>query len=117
MQFDKFTNALQNAVQQAQTLAVTRDHTAIEPIHLLSVLLNEPSNANVYEQAGANLSQLKTDVQQSLNNQAVIGTPTCDVNLSPNTAKILNLAERHAQKAGADFDQAVQTYEKTQYYV
>ena len=103
MQFDKFTNALQNAVQQAQTLAVTRDHTAIEPIHLLSVLLNEPSNANVYEQAGANLNQLKTDVQQALNNQAVIGTPTGDVNLSPNTAKILNLAERHAQKAGDQF--------------
>lgn len=103
MQFDKFTNALQNAVKQAQTLAVTRDHTAIEPIHLLSVLLNEPSNANVYEQAGANLSQLKTDVQQSLNNQAVIGTPTGDVNLSPNTVKILNLAERHAQKAGDQF--------------
>ena len=103
MQFDKFTNALQNALQQAQTLAVTRDHTAIEPIHLLSVLLNEPSNANVYEQAGANLNQLKTDVQQSLNNQAVIGTPTGEVNLSPNTAKILNLAERHAQKAGDQF--------------
>ena len=103
MQFDKFTNALQHAVQQAQTLAVTRDHTAIEPIHLLSVLLNEPSNANVYEQAGANLNQLKTDVQQSLNNQAVIGTPTGDVNLSPNTVKILNLAERHAQKAGDQF--------------
>lgn len=103
MQFDKFTNALQSAVQQAQTLAVTRDHTAIEPIHLLSVLLNEPSNANVYEQAGANLNQLKTDVQQSLNNQAVIGTPTGDVNLSPNTVKILNLAERHAQKAGDQF--------------
>ena len=103
MQFDRFTNALQNAVQQAQTLAVTRDHTAIEPIHLLSVLLNEPSNANVYEQAGANLNQLKTDVQQALNNQAVIGTPTGEVNLSPNTVKVLNLAERHAQKAGDQF--------------
>ena len=42
-------------------------------------------------------------MQQSLNNQAVIGTPTGDVNLSPNTAKILNLAERHAQKAGDQF--------------
>ena len=103
MQFDKFTNALQHAVQQAQTLAVTRDHTAIEPIHLLSVLLNEPSNANVYEQAGANLNQLKNEVQKSLNNQAVIGTPTGDVNLSPNTDKNLNLAERHAQKAGDQF--------------
>ncbi|MFO1382428.1 MAG: Clp protease N-terminal domain-containing protein [Moraxella sp.] len=42
-------------------------------------------------------------MQQSLNNQAVIGTPTGDVNLSPNTVKILNLAERHAQKAGDQF--------------
>ena len=42
-------------------------------------------------------------MQQSRNNQAVIGTPTGDVNLSPNTAKILNLAERHAQKAGDQF--------------
>ena len=57
----------------------------------------------MYEQAGANLNQLKTEVQQSLNNQAVIGTPTGDVNLSPNTVKILNLAERHAQKAGDQF--------------
>ncbi len=103
MQFDKFTNALQSALQQAQTLAVTRDHTAIEPIHLLSILLDEPSNANIFEQAGANLTTLKTQVQQSLANQAVIGTPTGEVSLSPNSVKVLNLAERHAQKAGDQF--------------
>lgn len=103
MQFDKFTHALQSALQQAQTLAVTRDHTAIEPIHLLSILLDEPSNANIFEQAGANLTTLKTQVQQSLANQAVIGTPTGEVSLSPNSVKVLNLAERHAQKAGDQF--------------
>ena len=103
MQFDKFTHALQSALQQAQTLAVTRDHTAIEPIHLLSILLDEPSNANIFEQAGANLTTLKTQVQQSLVNQAVIGTPTGEVSLSPNSVKVLNLAERHAQKAGDQF--------------
>ena len=103
MQFDKFTHALQSALQQAQTLAVTRDHTAIEPIHLLSTLLDELSNANIFEQAGANLTTLKTQVQQSLANQAVIGTPTGEVSLSPNSVKVLNLAERHAQKAGDQF--------------
>ena len=103
MQFDKFTHALQSALQQAQTLAVTHDHTAIEPIHLLSILLDEPSNANIFEQAGANLTTLKTQVQQSLANQAVIGTPTGEVSLSPNSVKVLNLAERHAQKAGDQF--------------
>ena len=103
MQFDKFTNALQSAVQQAQSLAVGRDNTAIEPVHLLSVLLNDDSNINIYEQAGANVATLRAEVQKSLDSQAVIGTPTGDVNLSQNTVKILNLAERHAQKAGDQF--------------
>ncbi|MFW2177244.1 MULTISPECIES: ATP-dependent chaperone ClpB [unclassified Moraxella] len=103
MQFDKFTNALQSAVQQAQSLAVGRDNTSIEPIHLLSILLGDESNANIYEQAGANLATLKTEVQKSLDSQAVIGTPTGEVNLSPNSVKVLNLAERHAQKAGDNF--------------
>lgn len=103
MQFDKFTNALQSAVQQAQSLAVGRDHTAIEPIHILSILLGDESNINIYEQAGANIPTLKTEVQKSLDSQAVIGTPTGEVNLSQNSVKVLNLAERHAQKAGDQF--------------
>ena len=103
MQFDKFTNALQSAVQQAQSLAVGRDHTAIEPIHLLSILLGDESNINIYEQAGANIATLKAEVQKSLDSQAVIGTPTGEVNLSQNSVKVLNLAERHAQKAGDQF--------------
>lgn len=103
MQFEKFTNALQTTLQQAQSLAVGRDHTAIEPIHLLSILLGDESNLNIYEQAGANLANLKAEVQKSLDSQAVIGTPTGEVNLSQNSVKVLNLAERHAQKAGDQF--------------
>nr|WP_315043240.1 ATP-dependent chaperone ClpB [uncultured Moraxella sp.] len=100
MQFDKLTTTLQNALQQAQSLAIGRDHTAIEPIHLLSVLLNDESNINIYEQAGANINLLKSEIQKSLDNQAVISNPTGDVNLSNNSVKVLNLADRHAQKAG-----------------
>lgn len=103
MQFDKFTNALQTSIQQAQSLAVTHDHTGIEPIHILSVLLDDPSNTNIYEQAGANLNTLKAEVKKSLDSQAIIGTPTGEANLSSNSVKVLNLAERHAQKAGDQF--------------
>ena len=103
MQFDKFTNALQTTLQQAQSLALKNDHTAIEPVHILAILLDDNSNANIYEQAGANLANLKTEVQKSLASQAVIGTPTGEVNLSANSVKVLNLAERHSQKAGDSF--------------
>lgn len=57
MQFDKMTTTLQSALQSAQSLAIGRDHTAIHPIHLLAVLLNDESNRNVYEQAGADLKR------------------------------------------------------------
>ncbi|UNU73671.1 ATP-dependent chaperone ClpB [Moraxella nasovis] len=103
MNFDKFTTNLQAVVQEAQSLALGKDHTAIEPIHLLSVLLKDESVLNIYEQAGANIHALKLDVQKTLENQAVIGTPTGDVNIGQNAVKVLNLAERHAQKAGDQF--------------
>lgn len=103
MQFEKFTNALQTTLQQAQSLALKNDHTAIEPIHILAILLDDNSNTNIYEQAGANIANLKADVQKSLDSQAVIGTPTGEVNLSQNSVKVLNLAERHSQKAGDSF--------------
>ncbi|ELA09728.1 ATPase [Moraxella macacae 0408225] len=103
MQFDKMTTTLQSAIQQAQSLAIGKDNTAIEPVHLLSVLLNDASNLNIYEQAGANIATLKAYVKKSLDNQAIIATPTGDVNLSQTTVKILNLADRHAQKAGDNY--------------
>lgn len=103
MQFDKLTTTLQSVLQQAQSLALGRDNTAIEPVHLLSVLLQDPSCANIYEQAGADLDVLSASVQQNLNNQAIIGTPTGDIGLSPNSLKVLNLADRHAQKAQDKF--------------
>lgn len=103
MQFDKMTTTLQSALQSAQSLAIGRDHTAIHPIHLLAVLLNDESNRNVYEQAGADLKRLADEVAKSLDNQAVIATPTGDVNLSGETVKVLNLADRHAQKANDSY--------------
>lgn len=103
MQFDKMTTTLQSAIQQSQSLAIGRDNTAIEPVHLLSVLLNDESNINIYEQAGADIATLKAEVKTSLDNQAVIGNPTGDVGLSQNTVKVLNLADRHAQKAGDSY--------------
>ena len=40
MRFEKFTNRLQQALSDAQSLAVGKDHTAIEGIHILSTLLD-----------------------------------------------------------------------------
>lgn len=103
MQFEKLTQKLQSAIQQAQSLAIGRDNTAIEPIHLLAVLLQDEANLAIYAQAGANPVMLKNAVTTALDQQAILSSPTGEANLSPNSVKILNLADRHAQKAGDDF--------------
>lgn len=103
MQFEKFTQKLQDTIRQAQSLAVGRDNTAIEPIHLLSVLLQDPAHLAIYTQAGANAERLTQAVEQALDQQAVLSNPTGEANLSSGSVKVLNLADRHAQKAGDDF--------------
>lgn len=103
MQFDKFTQKLQSTLQTAQSLAIGKDHTAIEPVHILSVLLDDTSVTSIFEQAGANLANLHAEVKKSLDNQAILQNPTGDIGLSPNSVKLLNLADRHAQKAGDSF--------------
>ena len=103
MRFEKFTQKLQTAISEAQSLALGRDHTGIDPVHLLAVLLQDESNLSICQQAGASIPALKNGVAKALDNQATISEPTGDVNLNPNSVKILNLADRQAQKAGDEF--------------
>ena len=41
MRMDKLTSRFQQAIADAQSLAVGRDHNFIEPVHLLAALLDQ----------------------------------------------------------------------------
>ncbi|MCU4412838.1 ATP-dependent chaperone ClpB [Acinetobacter sp. WU_MDCI_Axc73] len=103
MRFEKFTNRLQQALSDAQSLATGKDHTSIDGIHILAVLLEEPSNLSLLQQSGARLPELKQKLEQAIQDAPTIANPTGDVNLNPEAVKVLNLADRHAQKAGDEF--------------
>ncbi|RYZ88752.1 MAG: AAA family ATPase, partial [Moraxellaceae bacterium] len=103
MRFEKFTDRLQQALSNAQSLAVGRDHTGIEAIHVLASLLDEPSNNSLLQQAGANLATLQSKLQQALSDAPTLASPTGDVNLTPESVRILNLADSYAQKAGDEY--------------
>ncbi|MFW1799263.1 ATP-dependent chaperone ClpB [Acinetobacter nematophilus] len=103
MRFEKFTNRLQQALSDAQSQAMGNDNTAIEGIHILSALLEEPSNLSLLQQSGANLPELKAKLQKALADAPKIGTPTGDINLNPEAVRALNLADSFAQKAGDEF--------------
>ncbi len=103
MRFEKFTNRLQQALSDAQSLAIGKDHTAIEGIHLLATLLEEASNVSLLQQAGANLRDLQSKLQQAIADAPTLANPTGDINLSPDAVKALNLADSFAQKEGDEF--------------
>lgn len=82
MRFEKFTNRLQQALSDAQSLAMGKDHTAIDGIHVLATLLEEASNVSLLQQAGAQLRDLQSKLQQALNDAPTLANPTGDINLS-----------------------------------
>lgn len=103
MRFEQFTNRLQQTLSDAQRLATGKDHTSISPLHILASLLNEASNQSLLQQAGANLPSLQQQLNRAINDLATISNPTGDVQLNPESVKILNLADSYAQKAGDGF--------------
>ncbi|MEG2566869.1 MAG: ATP-dependent chaperone ClpB [Acinetobacter sp.] len=103
MRFEKFTNRLQQTLSDAQSLAMSKDHTSIDGIHILATLMDEASNGSLLQQAGANLRELQTKLQTALSNAATLTNPSADINLSPEAAKVLHLADSFAQKAGDEF--------------
>ncbi len=105
MRIDRFTNSLQSALADAQSLAVGRDHNTIEPVHLLLAMLAQEGGATspILIQAGVDVDRLKAQLQQLLANLPVIQSPTGDVSLSQNLARLFNLADKQAQQQGDQY--------------
>ena len=68
MRFDKFTTKLQEALGEAQSLALGQDHQQIEPQHLLLALLNQEDGgvASLIAKAGGNPNALKQALTQAI---------------------------------------------------
>ncbi|MGE0343374.1 MAG: ATP-dependent chaperone ClpB [Porticoccaceae bacterium] len=105
MRQDRLTNALQEALADAQSLAIGRDHTAVEPVHLLIALLRQPGGSvrPMLSQAGFDLAGLEGELEAQLERLPVIKSPTGDVNISPDLMRLLNLADKQAQQQGDQF--------------
>jgi len=105
MRIDRMTNPLQAAIADAQSLAVGRDHNQIYPEHLLLALLNQ-NNGSVpafLSQAGFNLNGLRNDLAKRLDSLPTVGSPTGDVGMSQELARLFNLADKKAQQNGDTF--------------
>src|SRR4030095_11988539 len=105
MRYEKFTTKLQEALAEAQSLAVGQDHQQIEPQHLLAALLAQEDGlaASLIAKAGANPAALKSRRQQAIARlPKVEGTPG-EVHVSRDLSNLLNVADKEAQKRGDQY--------------
>src|SRR3972149_4229767 len=100
MRYDKFTTKLQEALAEAQSLALGHDHQQIEPQHLLLALLGQEDGgvAGLIGKAGGNANSLKQSLLQSIRQlPKVQGTPG-EVHVSRVLGNLLNVANKEAKK-------------------
>ena len=102
MRMDKLTNPLQQALGDAQSLAVGRDHSMIEPAHLLSALINQSGSAilPLLQKAGANISVLHAGADKALSKVAKLADSAGDVQGSQALGRLLNRADKLSQERG-----------------
>jgi len=105
MRIDRLTNQLQNALADAQSVALGRDHSQIEPAHLLSAMLDQRGGSvrPLLAQAGFDVSGLRNGLAKELDSLARIQNPTGDVHMSQDLVRLFNLADKQSQKAGDKF--------------
>ena len=105
MRFEKLTNRLQEAMGEAQSLALSLDHQFIEPEHMLSALLQQQGGSaqSLLVQAGADMPLLQTKLSQRLNNMAKVANDSGDLHFGNGLSRLFNLAEKAAGKLGDQF--------------
>jgi ATP-dependent Clp protease ATP-binding subunit ClpB len=100
MRMDRLTTKFQEALADAQSLAVGRDHQFIEPTHVLAALLDQEGGSarSVLAQAGGNVNQLRSALGEALGRlPRVEGTPG-EVHVSNDLSRLLNVCDKLAQQ-------------------
>ena len=105
MRMDKLTSKLQQALSDAQSVAVGRDHSYLEPVHLMTALVDQKGGSirSLLTQTGFDMPALRKGLDQLLDALPVVKDGDGQINASPDLGKLLNVADKLAQKSGDQF--------------
>jgi ATP-dependent Clp protease ATP-binding subunit ClpB len=100
MRHDKLTTRFQQALADAQSLAVGRDHPSLSPAHLMLALLDQDGGSTqpLLIAAGVNTDQLRNRLAAALDRMATLGQQTGEIQLGSELGRLLNLTDKLAQK-------------------
>ncbi|TXG86022.1 MAG: AAA family ATPase, partial [Rhodocyclaceae bacterium] len=105
MRLDKFTTKFQQALGEAQSLAIGHDNQMIEPQHLLLALLEQEDGGtgSLLARAGVNVPALKSDLDKAIDRLPQVSGHGGDVSVGRDLGNLLNLTDKEAQKRGDQF--------------
>ncbi|MFW9617364.1 ATP-dependent chaperone ClpB [Aquabacterium sp.] len=103
MRLDKLTSKFQEALTEAQSLAVTRDNPYIEPAHiLLAMLQQEDGPKALLERAGVKVGALAAAVSKQMDRLPQVQGAE-QVQAGRDTISLLQGAEKEAYKVGDQY--------------
>jgi len=105
MRIDKMTSRLQNALAEAQSIAVGNDNNFIEPLHLMQALLDEKGGAprGLLRQLSVDPSRFRQSVAGEIQNLPQVKDNNGDVHMSNGLGRLLNHADKLAQQKGDEY--------------
>ncbi|KAF1715266.1 ATP-dependent chaperone ClpB [Pseudoxanthomonas yeongjuensis] len=105
MRMDKLTSRFQQALADAQSLAVGRDHNMIEPVHVLTALLDQSDGSTrpLLAQAGVNVPVLRERLVEALDKLPKVSGQEGNLSIGNDLNRLLNLTDKLAQQRGDAF--------------
>ncbi len=105
MRMDKLTTKFQQALQEAQSLAVGREHQFIEPVHLMYAMLAQENStvAALFMRAGTDANQLKQRCDEAMQRLPTVSGNAGEVHVSNVLGNLLNVTDKLAQQQGDEF--------------
>ena len=105
MRADKLTTKFQLALSDAQSMAIGRDHQFIEPVHLMTAMLDQEGGTvrHLLQNAGVQVKALRSALGQVLDKMPRVSGAEGDVHPSNALVKLLNVTDKIAQDRGDDY--------------
>ncbi len=105
MRLDKLTTLFQEALSDAQSMAIGLDNPYIEPQHLLLALIEQRDGAtpSILSKIGINPQPLKDALKKSLDRLPKVEGHGGEISISRDLSNLLNLTEKEAQKLGDQY--------------
>ncbi len=105
MRMDKLTTRFQQALADAQSMAVGQDHNVLEPVHVMLALINQQGGSAkpLLAKSGVNMTRLEQQLNADLASLPSVSGQEGNISAGNSLTRLLNLTDKLAQQHGDQY--------------